>query len=61
MEFTQTNAVGALVVLLALLIGGTISSPMGTSLSLMISAGLLVFGVLVFWIGVQHGEYRATH
>ncbi|WP_330630459.1 DUF7333 family protein [Halocatena halophila] len=61
MEFTQTNAVGALVVLLALLIGGTITSPMGTTLSLMISAGLLIFGVLVFLIGVKHGEYRATH
>ena len=46
-------------VLLFVLVGGTVSSPMPTALSAGISVGLAVFGVASLIIGIKHGEYRA--
>lgn len=60
MEFDQTKAIGLFVVLLLVLIGGTFSSPMETSTKGMVSGGLLIFGLLTFYIGMKHGEYRVT-
>lgn len=61
MEFDQTKSVGLFVVLLIIIIGGTFSSPMSTTTTTMVSGGLLVFGIIAFYIGVKHGEFRATH
>lgn len=60
MEFDQPKSIGAFVLLLLILVGGTFSSPMPTNISAMVSVGLLVFGVLTFYIGIKHGEFRAT-
>lgn len=59
MEFDTTTTAIAFVVLLAVLLGGTASSPMSTSTVMMVSVGLVVFGVLTLLLGVKHGEYRA--
>lgn len=61
MELDQPKAIGSFVVLLVILLGGTFSSPMPTNVSAMVGVGLIVFGVLTFYIGIKHGEFRATH
>lgn len=60
MEFDTTVTAAAFVVLFGVLAGGTLTSPMPQPLSFGITAGLLVFGLLSLFIGVKHGEYRAT-
>lgn len=60
MEFDTTNTVIAFVALLAIIIGGTMMSPMSTSTVMMVSVGLIVFGVLTLLLGIKLGEYRAT-
>ena len=60
MEFDQRVTYGVFLVLLAVLVGGTISSPMPSGLSVGISAGLVVFGVVTLLLGIKHGEYRAS-
>jgi hypothetical protein len=60
MEF-DTRVTGAAFAVLFLVVGGgTITSPMPTTLRYGITAGLLVFGLLVLFVGIRHGEYRAT-
>lgn len=61
MEFNQKQAIGLFVVLLVVLIGGTFTSPMSMGVKTMVGVGLLVFGLLTFYIGIKHGQYRATH
>lgn len=61
MEFTATKSAIAFIVLFAVVISGTVMSPMSTSTVAMVSVGLFVFGILTLAIGVQYGEYRATH
>ena len=46
--------------LFGLLAIGTIASPMTPETVLMVLAGLLLFGLLTLFIGIKHGEYRAT-
>jgi hypothetical protein len=60
MKFNTTTTAIAFVVLLAILLGGTASSPMSTGTVMMVSGGLVVFGVLTLFLGVKHGEYRAN-
>lgn len=59
MEFDTSTSIAAFFVLFAIIIGGTAMSPMSTTTVMMVSGGLLVFGVLALVIGVKHGEYRA--
>ena len=60
MEFDTTKTGIAFVALLAIIIGGTMMSPMSTSTVMMVSVGLIVFGVLTLLLETKHGEYRAT-
>lgn len=61
MQFdTRTTAI-LFLVLLAVLVGGTATSPMRTRTVAMVSVGLAVFGVLSLGIGVKHGEFRARN
>lgn len=53
-----TTGIGFLI-LLGVLLGGTLMSPMQTSTVAMVSGGLVVFGGLTLLLGVKHGEYRA--
>lgn len=59
MEFDTSTTAIAFVVLLAILVGGTATSPMSARTVAMVSVGLVAFGVLSLLIGVKHGEYRA--
>jgi hypothetical protein len=60
MEFDARTTGAVFAVLLLVLVGGTVTSPMPTTISLGISAGLVVFGLLTLFVGVKHGEYRAS-
>lgn len=62
MDFDTTVTVGALLVLVAL---GTVAllgmGVMATSTVLMmVTPAMLVFGAIALLLGVKHGEYRAT-
>lgn len=59
MKFDTKTTVGSFLVLFALLVVGTVMSPMSTATVAMVSIGLLIFGFLSLAIGVKHGEYRA--
>ncbi|WP_135666884.1 DUF7333 family protein [Halorhabdus rudnickae] len=61
MEFDTTTTAIGFITLFAVLVGGTAISPMSTSTVVMVSIGLVVFGVLSLVFGVKHGEFRATH
>lgn len=58
-EFGRTTTGGAFLLLLVVILGGTFSSPMTTATKLMVSTGLVLFGVAVLYLGIKHGEYRA--
>jgi lipopolysaccharide export LptBFGC system permease protein LptF len=60
MEFNQTVTAALFVVLFGVLAVGTIMSPMQTSTVGMVLGGLLVFGLVTLFVGVKHGEYRAS-
>ncbi|WP_435063049.1 DUF7333 family protein [Halobaculum sp. EA56] len=60
MRFDHPNTSLLFTVMLLVLIGGTVSSPMPTALSAGIGVGLAVFGVASLVLGIEHGEYRAT-
>ena len=63
MEFNFPVALGALIAVVAVGVGGLIASPIpmttGTIL-MMVAPSMLVFGLLAFGLGVKHGEYRAA-
>ncbi|WP_160135065.1 DUF7333 family protein [Halococcus salsus] len=60
MEFDLPKTAGIFVVLFAIIAIGTFMSPMTASTVGMVLGGLLVFGIVTLFVGVQHGEYRAT-
>lgn len=60
MESDNTKTVIAFVVLLAIITGGTVMSPMSTSTVMVISVGLLVFGVFTLFLEIKHCKYRAN-
>ncbi|WP_435179784.1 DUF7333 family protein [Halorussus sp. AFM4] len=60
MEFDTTTTAVAFLVLFGVLAVGTLMSPMTTSTVMMVLGGLAVFGLLTLFLGVKHGEYRAT-
>jgi len=60
MEFNLPTTVVGFVVLLAIIVGGTATSPMAPGTKLLVSAGLVVFGALTLVLGIKHGEYRAV-
>lgn len=60
MEFDRFKTAGVFVILFGIIAGGTFSSPMTTSTTMMVLGGLLVFGLVTLFIGIQHGEYRAS-
>ncbi|MFC5970570.1 hypothetical protein ACFPYI_04425 [Halomarina salina] len=61
MEFDATRTVAVFVVLVAIGTLGLFATPMDQSTILMMVLPSLVVGGLVFlFLGVKHGEYRAT-
>ena len=61
MEFDKTTTVASFIVVLGVIVLATSYSPMQTSTIIMVTVGLAVFGMLSLYLGVKHGEYRATH
>jgi len=63
MDFNLPVALGALIAVVAVGVGGLIASPIpmttGTIL-MMVAPSMLVFGLLAFGLGVKHGEFRAA-
>ncbi|WP_226012825.1 DUF7333 family protein [Halomicrobium salinisoli] len=60
MEFNQTVTAAVFAVVFLVIAGGTLTSPMPQPLSIGITVGLLVFGLVTLFVGVKHGEYRAS-
>lgn len=61
MEFDTPKTAVAFLALFAVVVAGTMMSPMTTSTVMMVSGGLFVFGAITLLLGVKHGEYRARN
>jgi hypothetical protein len=61
MEFDLQKTVLLFTIPLLVIIGGTVTSPMPQPISIGVSVGIALFGVLALVVGIRHGEYRATH
>lgn len=61
MEFDLQKTVLLFTIPLLVIIGGTVTSPMPQTISIGVSVGIALFGVLALVVGIRHGEYRATH
>lgn len=62
MEFNLPVALGALLVVVFVGVGGLAASGMmatGTVL-MMVAPSMVIFGLIAFGIGVKHGEYRTA-
>jgi len=60
LKLSTPLAAGALLVLIAVVAGGTLFSPMSPTTKMMVTPGIVVFGVLAFVVGVGYGQYRAS-
>jgi len=62
MNFNLPVAVGAVVAIIVVgIVGLLYATPMATDTTMMmVLPSMLVFGAIVFAIGVKHGEFRAT-
>jgi len=62
MEFNTPLTVGLFVGVIALGFGGLFVMDMMvlSTLLMMVLPSMVVFGLLTFFIGVKHGEYRAS-
>lgn len=60
MDYTLPVSLGALLVIIAVGLGGLIGSgmmPLRTTL-MMVAPSMVVFGLVAFALGIKHGEYR---
>jgi len=62
MEFDTTTTAVVFAALIALGTGGLVFAPfMGTrTVLMMVMPSMAAFGLVCLWIGVKHGEYRAS-
>jgi len=60
MEYDFKTTAVAFIIFTVVLAGGTLTSPMPTTLSIGITVALVVFGLLMLLLGVKHGEYRSS-
>ena len=61
MAFSVTTTGVAFALLLAVLLAGTVTSPMEQSTKMMVAGGQVLALVLALALGVKHGEYRASN
>lgn len=61
MEFDRSRTAAAFVVVLAIALGISMATPMGTdTVLMMVLPSMVVFGLIMLVLGVKHGEHRAT-
>ena len=60
MEFNETRSALVMALLLAVVVGPTLSSPMPRALRYGVSAGIVVVCLVAFAVGTKFGEYRAA-
>lgn len=60
MEYSVGTTLGAFMVLFGVILMGTFMSPMSTGTVAMVAVGIFAFGAISLFLGVKHGEYRAT-
>lgn len=61
MEFDLSTTAVAFLVLIALGTAGTLATPMRTgTVLMMVLPPMVIFGLVVLYLGVKHGEYRAS-
>jgi len=62
MQFDTLTTAVAFVALIAIGVGGTSMTPMTLQTTLMMVApSAIVFGAIVLFLGVKHGEWRAQN
>ncbi|MDQ2051921.1 hypothetical protein RBH26_15695 [Natronolimnohabitans sp. A-GB9] len=63
MEFDELTAAVAFIAVIAVGVGGMIASDMMVTdtILMMVAPSMIVFGAIMFAIGLKHGEYRATN
>ncbi|AEH35524.1 MULTISPECIES: DUF7333 family protein [Halopiger] len=62
MEFDLPTTAAAFIAVIALGVGGLIAAPMMTTdtVLMMVAPSMIVFGLIMFGIGLLHGQYRAS-
>jgi hypothetical protein len=61
MEFDATRTIAIFVALVAVAVLGMFATPMAAdTILMMVLPSLVVGGLLFMFLGVKHGEYRAT-
>jgi hypothetical protein len=62
MEFDTTKTVLVFAVIIALGTAALVGAPMMTTSTvlMMVTPSMIVFGAICLFLGVKHGEYRAT-
>jgi hypothetical protein len=64
MEFDLVTTAVTFLALIAIGVGGLIGSPVPMETStilMMVTPSMAIFGLIALAIGVKHGEYRAAH
>jgi hypothetical protein len=64
MEFDLVTTAVTFLALIAIGVGGLIGSPVPMETStilMMVTPSMAIFGLIALAIGVKHGEYRASH
>jgi ABC-type uncharacterized transport system permease subunit len=61
MEFDRTTTIGLFVAIIALGAVALVATPMQTSTVLMmVLPSMIVFGLVMFGLGLKHGQYQST-
>ena len=60
MEFDQTKTAILFLVLVAVMVSGSFMG-MPTGIAAPVSVGQIVVFAVILFLGVKHGEYRASH
>ncbi|WP_408958273.1 hypothetical protein [Natrinema sp. 74] len=63
MEFDLPTTAAAFVAIIAIGVVGLIAAPMGMSTNtvlMMVAPSMIVFALIMFGLGLKHGEYRAV-
>lgn len=62
MEYTLPVTLGGLVALVVVGVGGLLASDLMQTRTVltMVAPSMLAFGLVAYWLGLKHGEFRAA-